>query len=54
MAKHDPDDIYWNRYRERSLAEAAHHIRARKRADAGNRADKAEDDSSKPLASEVE
>ena len=54
MAKHEPDDIYWNRYRERSLAEAAHHIRARTPADAGNKAAKAEDDNPKPPASEVE
>ncbi len=54
MTKHDPGDVYWNRYRERSLAEVAHHMRLRKLLDTGNGADNAEVDSSKPPANEAE
>jgi hypothetical protein len=38
MTKHDPDDIYWNRYRERSLAEMEHFMRKRRRAPNENQA----------------
>jgi len=53
MSKHI-DDVYWDRYRERSLAEAAHYIRARKLVGVGSKIAEAQVDSSKLPANEVE
>lgn len=55
MAKHDFDDVCWSRYRARSLAETAHHmrLRVRKRADVDSTTDETAADSSEPPANEV-